>query len=598
MNGYAGSDVARIVEMTGISHTGSFAVYSSGALPVARVEVLSTAVLEAFVEDAVKESGWFYSLETIQGTPVRVWPLHTFENKRELSLALLIAEGVATLTVFSDQDSDKEKAERLALVLPEASLKSTGEVSTIKSKYDFTDYTVGFVHFERLVKGVFDSENNSFGRGLAKLIPREKWDAMNSEVSAECQVDFVKLANDAPRLVVGYTAVSVKNERLSMSFTTQQEIKNTPVLSELTKMQGHIPAHAQGSSDKLLGFGLGIDADTLTASALALWNQFINTQFSCDYLINAQAVAKETNPAILSRYTGMAQGIKGLGVSVYDVKVDEKTGSLSDLSAILSIATLNPETLASMAQGIPFINGPAIPVDGSSVAISIPMLPPSIELKASIQGQYLVLFSGPNEQVVQSMSQENLDANGLYSVALNYRRLAELDALNVGQQQTGSAQSCVLQQQVKHFMSQMNMDVAVKLAINEHGFETAVDTTLEKSKNTKLNLGGEYAVEYLNDGCKWESTGTDVLDEDGTGRLEESNGECITFQSDYNWIHSVDSLSLTPSSSSSRDSCEEQFIDDKLEPYACQVINVKDNSFQCVFDSGTEHASLYRYTKQ
>ncbi len=591
--------VNRLTTRLGISQTGPFALYSHGIAPVARIKLTSPNALATLVDEAVAESGWQFQEEIINDTTIRLWELTQPGETVTVYFVISTTNDSATFTFISSVDDDATKWERLGLTKPINSLETSQEVANIEASYSFNHMFTGFVHFERLTQAFLNPQTNSFGKQLQQYLPEKEKVKMNESLTAECRQDYAALAAGAPRFVLGYENIAIQNNRAEMSLNTIFEIKNASINQELIKVRGHIPSHALTTENKIAYLGMGISLDQLTPVLTNLWTQFVNATFTCDKLVQAQDQARKGNPSMLAMFMGMVQGIEGFGLSIYDVSWDEASPLVpQDISALASISAKNPQTLAGMTNMLPMLAGIQIPSDGTSVDIPLPMVPPSISVKAAIKGQQLVLYTGDNlGSTLSTLEQEDLTANGVYSFGVDYRQLSALAALNVGG--LGGQQGCITQQELLHMFSQTPMDASYLADNTTNGLEGKISISMDRISETKLNLPGKYKLEYLNEACQWEFTGTEEILSDNTGSYveQDENQNCNVFMSEYSWEQKPDHIQITPSKEASRETCDEELVEQELLPYSCSLMNVQDGGFQCVFDAGTADAALYRYTR-
>ncbi|MFL0804137.1 MAG: hypothetical protein K6L81_10470 [Agarilytica sp.] len=583
----------------GISQTGPFALYSHGIAPVARIKITSPNALTTLVDEAVAESGWQFQEELINENTIRLWELTPPGEDVTVYFVMSTNSNTATFTFISSVDDDATKWERLGLTKPLHSLETSQEVANIETTYGFNHSFTGFIHFERLTQAFLNPQTNSFGKQLQQYLPEKDKVKMNESLTQACQHDYATLAAGMPRFVLGYEKLAIQNDRADMALNSIFEVKNASINQELIKLRGHIPSHALTAEDKIVYLGMGISLDHLTPVLTNLWTQFVNAPFTCDKLVQAQDQARKGNPSMLAMFMGMVQGIEGFGLSIYDVSWDETTPFVpQNISALASISAKNPQTLAGMSSMLPMLAGIQIPADGSPVDIPLPMVPPNISVKAAIKGQQLVVYSGDElEETLTTLAQEDLAPNGVYSFGLDYRRLPALGALNFGG--LGGPGGCIIQQEVLHMFSQTPVDVSYLADNTINGLEGKASIRMDRMSETQLDLPGKYKLEYLNDACQWEFTGIEEIRSDNTGSYVEQDEaqRCNVFMSEYSWVQKRDHITMTPSKEASRETCDEELVEQELVPYDCALINIQADSFQCIFDAGTEDAALYRYSR-
>lgn len=597
-----GSTLAALEKTGGLANTGNYAFYLHGVVPVLRANLSDPAAFDAFIEKAVADSNFTYTEATLGAAKTRVWRVTDADEALQVDLAVAVDGTDLAITFFVGADDDTIKLARIGQTKLTNSLASSGDVAAIQTQYGFNDAMVTFIHFERIVQGILKPESNSFGQDLQRYLPEDAKAGLASEVTEACRTDYLSLAASMPRLVSGYSSLDVKGNSLYSAGDFILELSNESVKTELGKMRGHLPQHTLDASNKLMSISAGLDMDQLVPAITALWNQFTQAPYSCEALVEMQNKAKETSPAMLAMAMGMAQGVKGLGISFYDFKVDEMMMP-SSMSFLASIATENPTTLAALTSMIPVpgLNELVIPADGTPVVVPVPMMPPSIEVKAAIKGKHLVVYSGTQaEAEVAKIENEALTPNGLYGIGLNYRRFGELlDLQSKGMFAQGGSGGCIAQQEMKHLMQNLKMDFAVSFDVNNKGLLGHAEANMDKPATTAINVPGEYQLAYLNDMCGWDTAGVETIKADGTGSVSEkaAEGNCNTYESAYKWTQTGSVLTMVASTDRYRENCDSEWEDNETSTYECHVLNVSDTGFQCLFDPGSEDASIYSYTR-
>lgn len=587
----------KLLNLTGLSTTGPFAFYSHGLVPVLRIELANTNTFNQLIEEAVTESGWQYQQEMLGNTKLRLWEIDD-NNSLKFYFAMATSATTLTVTLITSEDDPLQKKQRLGLVKPVKSLTDTQEIEAIKTQYAFSNDFVGFFNFERLAQGLLNPETNAFGQQLLRYMPEASKAEFKANLPENCRHDYANLAANMPRMVFGYENLSLTNHTLHMSMSATLEINNAFINTELAKLRGHIPVHAMSAVDKLIHLGLGINIDNLSSVLTAMWTRFLEASFTCEPLVEAQEKARLTDPAMIDIFLGMAKGIRGLGLSIYDIKWQAEEKIPSDLSAIISLTTENPKALLALTAMVPFLADLQIPTDGSVIDIKLPLIPPNLAIKAAVKGQNIVIYSGNNiEHHVANLATEDTSANGLVSMGFNYRKLVELAKINIG---TLSAipNSCIFQQEMLHLFKTMPMDNTFLLDVTKAGIQNKMLGSMDKVPSVDFNIVGNYQLETLNDHCQWESAGIETINKDGTGQYIEKDiaKRCIIFSSTYTWQHTGNQLIMQPTEKDqSREFCSQALEKTERKQYHCYLMNIDDNSFQCLFDTGTEEATLFRY---
>ena len=592
------STVGEYWDYYGFDLAGEMAVYSHGAIPVFRLSLLDATLFEQRITDAVSRSGFAFNESTLGASKIKSWRLSSDETNIDIDFIISHSEHVATITLFTNLDTDADKKERLGLKKPKNNLASSGQINALQTRYGFLPNSLGFIHFEQISKAFTEPQNNRLGQDINRYLPAEQQAELQTKLDANAKADLQLITQFMPRLVMGYKTLDIKDHVLSMDFRSIFEITSAATNTELMNMRGHIPLHTTESKGKLFTTGVGIDTIKLVPALTALWTAFTTAEFKSQTMLEAQAQAKQTSPALLSMAMGMVYGIKGVGLSVFDAEFNLEQQQINSLDALLSIAADKPEAIIGMAKMLPMLADLTLPSDGSETALNLAFIPANININAAIKGQQIVIFSGEKSRLAAAqIANEDLSSNGLILSGLDYRRFGEI--ISSLPATYSGAQTCVQQQELVHALNQLNMDAVFGLDNNQHGIELFGEITMDISPKTTLDLSGDYQIDMLNEHCQWEDAGKESINSDGTGvyvMLDES-GTCELFRSEYQWQQQGQQLLMTPSNELSRDTCTQSLEKLETENASCQIINQQTGSFQCIFESGTEQASIYRYQK-
>lgn len=153
-------------------------------------------------------------------------------------------------------------------------------------------------------------------------------------------------------------------------------------------------------------------------------------QLTCAPLADLQAELSQQSPAMLGMFTGMANGVKGMSVSLLDYKMgtQESEPQLESLDALVSSSADNPAMLFNMVKPFaPMLAEVQLAENGDATDLSpLLMLPPELGIKPmlAIKGQYLVVYSGDKGlALANKLASEKLSANGMYSLSADYGKM-------------------------------------------------------------------------------------------------------------------------------------------------------------------------------
>ncbi len=572
------------------------AVYMDGLVPVLRFGVKNEQTFWQVFERASQDSGLQPSEITLKGTTVKLWRL-TKEGDKSLDLAVNVRDGVATLTAFHFLDQEADQLLRLALVAPEQSLADSGELEKLQKTYSFDSSMLALVHFERLAQGMLDPSNNGLGQDLKALLDAAGEPMPTDKLDASCRTDLTALAASMPRLVAGNTRVAT-GDSLEIDSLSVLELTNQEVLSSLQGLRGHLPGHT-GTSDQIFGMGFGLNVDNLIPTATSLMQRFQGYQTECAELKQAQQQLSAANPAMMGMFTGMVQGTKGFGFSLYDLNIDPNTLQPGNLDVLFSVATENPNSLLGLLAMSPMGRQIQIPTDGSLTDVDLSFVAPGLSIKAGMQGQHLVAFTGEQAgKAAASLKDETLDANGLTRFSADYGRLADLvDSIPsqfAGELDTGTASGCVAQAQVSNMLRLQGANIGYTMDFNSQGLSTDMQFSMDPQALATVNPVGSYDILDQTFDCQGgEPMGQEEIRQDGTGEYRYTDGQCDLYQTKYTWTQEGNLLSMTAQETQSRDSCDQEWTQDKLTTSQCVLVPM-EQGFRCLY-SDEDSESLFHY---
>lgn len=594
-----------IMDRYGIKEDGAGLFYLDGAMPVARIALDDEEAFRAVLNQASTDTGLEARTTTVNEIPVQLWRLTPPEAKLSADLAIAVNNGLATVTVFNGQDTPSTMAQRLGLSDIDQSMADAGTWEDLGERYDFDDSTRMFLDFARLVESFMLPDNTALGRDLTRLAP-EMMAETSGSLDDSCRAEVVDLARQAPRLVAGNEALSITGDTLSQSIRLIWEINNAPVTTELQKLPGSLPTYATEGTDKIFALALGMDVNQLAPVATALWTQFTAADFECQALVDLQAQAKTTNPAMIGMATGMAQGVKGIGAALYSLEADPSSPVGLTGSALVSLSAENPETIAGLiASSIPGLAGLSIPSNGEAVEVPAPL--PTPPIYAAIKGKHLVVYTGePAQADAEAMADEPLNTRGTTAGAFNYQGFGNA-ALTVLQAIPNAADmsdvagdgSCselyagILQ------LAQMPMVITYEDDYTDRGWEALINADVQATDSQAVNVeAGNYQIETLDSTCSWTISGQVTFENDGTGTFSQadSTGQCDVYRSDYAWTQDGASLTLEIEQEQGRDNCDGDWAEVEADSEECTVLGESEDGFYCQYYIDGE-ANLMRYTR-
>lgn len=588
------------VEHYGFATEGEFAVYMHGLVPVVNIAMDDPSKLVATFENASRESELSYLVSEMGDVKLMRWSI---DNKStDLVLAVTDSRAVVTLIMKGDDDRlIKERIGQKAVAQP-----FTTSVTEFQQKYRYTSDLVSVFHLERLLLGLLKAEDSSLARDIERYIPEESYRQLVKADSslALCQTDISNWVASAPRMAMGYRDLVIDSNEMTANVHSIWEINNALVKEAFQQMQGRLASHVLTWNEQALSVGLATDVSALAPALTTLWQEFTEAEVSCEPLKQAQKEAKQVSPMMMGVMTGMAQGLKGVSLSVFDLKLEAKEQAQIQLDAVLTVEADNPSTLLSLLQMAPELEDIDIPTDGTEAEIALP-LPGAPKVMAGVKGSHIVVHSGnKGRQVREQIATETLEANALgLGMAIDYKKLLNLvadnDLLAVGGEEGMCAETLSMIDQFNY----MDMKFLYHPVVDEDGLALLMKTSLPKVEkpNFDINYQGNWQTSYLDETCQWFNAGIEQINVDSGFYAEmDETASCDVFKTAYTWHRDGAQIVMKDSEATqSRDSCGEDWtIDEEMVTLNCELMHVETDSFICLFHGDETEPFVQRYTRQ
>lgn len=581
----------------GFDMEGASVMYLDGIFPVMRVVLQDEQAFLSLVEEAAQESDLTLGSKTIADQTLTTIELAKNDDL-VLTLGFMIKDSVLTISVLSQKDDSAAQAQRFALTKPYISMPADSWKNDSKA-YNFMDYSHGYVSLLNIANAMLDKDARAHQQ-LKALMGDELPDL--TEAQMQCRTDIVNIVSGVPRFVFGLNRYDVKDDNMAFDFSYALEIQNANVLGELSKLRGFIPSYLNTSKDLTLGLGVGLSADAISPVLTSLWNQFTKADFNCAQLQNLQVKLRENNPAVLSVFTSMAQGLSGVSLGVFDLTKDENSQLGAQYDAIATITAEKPEVLSALASKfLPILNGVQIPTDGSAVNLADSGLP--MDTFVAIKGKHLVAYTGEkSKQVAEQLATEEVKPNGVVAFNMDSIKLGDL-IMDMGALNASMGNDCTDLFTVSTVLTTVPFTLNVREDLDNNGYKSAWFMSMnDVSKITikrRQDLVNAFKVEYLDEECNWIDIGSETFNEDGTGTFvdRDDSNSCNVFESSFKWSHALGSITETDSNTRFRSSCDSEWEQQESVDFSCQILGAKETEFYCLQDDG-DYKALHRYTQQ
>jgi hypothetical protein len=404
--------------------------YTLGALPVVKIELSNPAAFWAELDRAEQESGLTHTMGKSGNVEYRGYALTDADEAEHLEVVFAIKDGWLTVTL----NTSFNQAQLLEMALGEKKaehpISQTTLLQDIAKTHDFMQNSISFINHVELVKGLTSTDGNMLAKQMTKMIEIQGEDPFAELKTPTCQREFSAIAANWPRSVMGLNSYSISREESTIDAAIVVESNNQVILSAWNKIRGFVPSFTRNSDDNILSVALGVDVNQLAPALSEVWKDLQTPQYQCAALAQIQRELTEFNPAMLSIMTGMANGVKGISVTLADYKLTEKNGqpSFETLDALISVSAEKPMMLVDMLK--PFYPPPAnidLKDNGDPVDITpMLMLPPElgISAKLAIKGNHLVAYTGDRgTELADLMYKQLLESNGLFKFSADYQKM-------------------------------------------------------------------------------------------------------------------------------------------------------------------------------
>lgn len=582
----------------GIDPEGAYAYYLHGAIPVIRFSITDREKVLALLDEAEAQTGVSHQAVVMGDVRVRSWPLlQDSEKHKDLALGILVDENTLTLSLLTERDNVARQMQRFALDPLSASLADADILDTWHDEFERSDLMLGYLDIQRIVEGLLLPEQNLMGQELLAHFP-EYQQHLEQFSSPVCRREYVDLAGGAPRLLFGMDDYRMESQRFVFGMRAILDIQHSEVASQLQRLPGFLPSYSNTVEDKILAYALGVDTDALVPALTELWTRLTQAEFACEELQDLQKMAANYHPVMLGMGVGMAPGLKGAGVALYDLEPDPD-GTLGVTgSALVSFSTSNPQALAAvLASFVPGMDGLALPDDGTPVALPPFFVPDGTY--AAIKGQHLVIYRGEAAQeAAELLGSEELTNNGISAFTLNPGKVTERMLNEPGLLAEFAQDDCATPMIAMLEMQRAASTMGYRTTFDELGWSGSVHWQMAKPTSI-ADLPGTYLLDRLGGGCAWERVGVELMRGDGTGLYQSAHRDldCSLHETQYNWSRSGQRLIQNVLEERERDDCQDEWAPVEPEDFVCTIVPIEAGGFYC-FQNEEGASELYRFAPQ
>lgn len=347
------------IRNAGIGRDSTMVVYGAGLLPVARMSLTDAAAFEATIARIEKEAGASMAVAEIDDQSYR----HIGDDQVRVIMALVGSDLVVSLV--PDGLGDDSLREILGLTPPAGSLADSGRLEKVAADNGFTAYFAGYADVQRVASVFLDAPAGINADLLAAM------DYSSDELSPVCKEEIRALAATTPRLLSGYTDLTVEH----IESNTILELRSD-LAEGLAKLAAPVPGMGADQGG-LFSFGMSLDLMAARDFYAARLDALEQDPFQCEHFAELQASLEQGREVLNQPAPPVVYGIKGFLAVVENIEgmdVATKTPPTS-IDMRLLVATENaPGLLAMGSMFSPEIAALNLQPDGKPVRLEAPQL--------------------------------------------------------------------------------------------------------------------------------------------------------------------------------------------------------------------------------
>jgi len=340
----------------GIDSESAFAFYGNGLMPVLRLELSDSDLFDAAVERMEERAGEPMLSGEAKGAGYK----YVSAEKVNVIIATIDEQAVVTL-VPADFD-DAQVALAIGSRKPRENLKKSKTLKKIGDEYGFSDYMTGYFDTKRLA-GIFAGHTSKQDDALFAAIG----DAP-PPVTDVCAGEIMQMAGIAPRIVFGYSELSVDQIESAMIIELREDIAEG-----LATLPAAVPGLGLDFGG-LVSLGVGLNPMALRDFYSARLDAMEAEPYECDKFAELQGGVAKGREALNQPLPPVVYSFRGFVANVADIEgLDVASGTPpTSIHASILVAVENAESLLTMAAMMdPQIAALGLVPDGKPVKLEL-----------------------------------------------------------------------------------------------------------------------------------------------------------------------------------------------------------------------------------
>ncbi len=342
----------------GIDRDSQFALYGTGLLPVIRISLSDSQLMETAIKRLEEKAEQDMLTSTIDGNSYR------YAGDDEARIVMAIIEDNFILSIVPTSLPEDLFKQVLGLTLPAESMATTGTLNDVRKQYDYEDYMVGMVDFERITATFIDPQTG-VNAELLKLMEYDE-----TVLDDVCVAEIRTMSGIMPRVVMGYSELSV--DRIVSQAVVELRDDIASAVSALTAPVPGLGA-AQGG---LFSFGMSVDLLALREFYSERLDAMEAAPLACEEFAELQAGVASGREILNQPIPPIVYGFKGFLAAVDSVDGMDLAAQQPPTSVDMRmlVAIDNAEGLLAMgAMFSPELASLNLESNGEPVRVNLPM---------------------------------------------------------------------------------------------------------------------------------------------------------------------------------------------------------------------------------
>jgi hypothetical protein len=336
----------------GIERDSTMVLYGVGLLPVLRIALSDGDLMDAAIARIEEKAKGSMTAATIGGQAYR----YAGDEKGRLIVAIIDNQFV--LCIVPTNLSDELLKSVLGLTPPASNIADSGRLRKIIKDNGFLSHSVGLVDFERIA-ATFVDDQSGVNQELLALMEYD-----SSALDDVCKAEIREIAGIAPRIVTGYTEMSVDR----FVSNTILELRGD-IASGLAKLPAPVPGLGSNQGG-LFSFGMSINLLAAREFYEARLDAMEADPYECELFADLQDGAAQGREALNTPMPPIVYSFTGFLAVIEDIQGMDLANNQPPTSADLRLLVTTDNAAGLLAMGAMFspeIAGLDIKPDGQPV---------------------------------------------------------------------------------------------------------------------------------------------------------------------------------------------------------------------------------------